>query len=209
MPDVHPGRINVASTPSAPTSVGRKRRDALVAALTATGLRDVVAFREVYRLTSAKLFGICLRVCGDRQAAEDVLQEVYLIVWRRAGSFEPLRSSPVTWLAMIARHRAIDWRRANGRFMSSPPHVEPRPEAETADDAALADAAIIAREETHHVLRCLAKLDAGARDAIRAAFLEGASYPELAERAGVPLPTMKSRVRRGLLQLRKCMTDDC
>lgn len=217
MSHVLPGGVDVVPTPPpSPTD----RREALTAALTATALRDVVAFRAVYRLTSAKLFGICLRVCGDRQAAEDVLQEVYLIVWRRAASFEPLRSSPITWLAAIARNRSIDWRRANGVALPAPSsdpspypspypsRADPRPSAEAADDAALADVAMIAREDTHHVHRCLAKLDPGVRDAIRAAFLDGATYPELAARAGVPLATMKSRVRRGLLQLRKCMTDD-
>lgn len=185
-----------------------ERRDALIAALTATGLQDGAAFRKVYQLTSAKLFGICLRICGERQAAEDVLQEVYLIIWRRAASFEPLRSSPITWLATIARNRAIDWRRVNGRPLSRP--VEPPPPAadEAIDDAVPADAAMIAREDVHDVHRCLAMLDHVARDAIRAAFLDGATYPELAERAGIPLPTLKSRVRRGLLELRKCMADD-
>ncbi|MEH3048104.1 sigma-70 family RNA polymerase sigma factor [Sphingomonas adhaesiva] len=199
---------------SEPSGVGdvaspdTERRAALAAALAATGLRDGAAFRKVYQLTSAKLFGICLRICGERQAAEDVLQEVYLIIWRRAASFEPLRSSPITWLATIARNRAIDWRRANGHPLPPPPDAEPRAAVETADDAALADVAMIAREDAHHVHRCLATLDRGSRDAIRAAFLDGATYAELAERAGVPLATMKSRVRRGLLQLRKRMTDD-
>lgn len=202
MRDNEPSGFNVLASPIATD----ERRDALTAALAATGLQDKAAFREVYQLTSAKLFGICLRICGERQAAEDVLQEVYLIIWRRAGSFEPLRSSPITWLATIARNRAIDWRRVQAR--PPVPPADDAPTADPVDDTALADVAMIAREDAHHVHRCLAMLDEVARDAIRAAFLDGATYAELAERAGIPLPTMKSRVRRGLLQLRKCMADD-
>lgn len=194
----------------ASTDPSLARRDALVAALCATGLRDGAAFRKVYQLTSAKLFGICLRICGERQAAEDVLQEVYLVIWRRAASFEPLRSSPITWLATIARNRAIDWRRAQGRPAPPPPSVDVAGTGagDAVDDAALADVAMIAREDAHHVHRCLAMLDPVSRDAIRAAFLDGTTYAELATRAGIPLATMKSRVRRGLIQLRKCMADD-
>lgn len=78
----------------------------LAATLIAVGGEDRTAFRELYRLTSAKLFGITLRICGERQAAEDVLHDVYLTVWRRAGAWEPGRASPITWLATIARNRA-------------------------------------------------------------------------------------------------------
>jgi RNA polymerase sigma-70 factor (ECF subfamily) len=92
----------------------------LAAMLIATGSEDRAAFREVYRLTSAKLFGICLRICGDRSAAEDVLHDVYLTIWRRAGAWEPGRASPITWLATVARNRAIDWRRAQGGRQTRP-----------------------------------------------------------------------------------------
>ena len=71
------------------------------------GGEDRAAFRELYRLTSAKLFGITLRICGDYAAAEEVLSEVYLIVWRRAGAWEPGRASPITWLATIARNGTV------------------------------------------------------------------------------------------------------
>lgn len=94
------------SEPISPGEPAAAARTALVEALVATGEQDRSAFQRVYRLTSAKLFGVCLRICGDRQAAEDVLHEVYLTVWKRAGGYEPGRSSPITWLATIARNRA-------------------------------------------------------------------------------------------------------
>lgn len=186
-----------------------QRRETLGAALIATGLADRTAFRSVYRLTSAKLFGICLRICGERQAAEDVLQEVYLIVWRRAPSFEPLRSSPITWLATIARNRAIDWRRANGRPPPAAlPDYDAEPAREPSDPALPADVTMIADEEADRLRECLTRLEDRPRRAISSAFIDGLTYSELAQREGVPLPTMKSTVRRALLQLRKCLTDD-
>ena len=84
----------------------------LAAALTAVGRGDRAALREVYDMTAAKLFGICLRICGERASAEDVLQTVYIKVWERAGQFDAARASPITWLATIARNGAIDWRRS-------------------------------------------------------------------------------------------------
>jgi RNA polymerase sigma factor (sigma-70 family) len=181
------------------------RREQLRAALAATGLADRQAFRRVYAMTSAKLFGICLRICGERQAAEDVLQEVYLIVWRRAPSFEPLRSSPITWLATIARNRAIDWRRAQRR---PPPDAPLELAADPPDPGPGAEAALMADQDALRLRGCLDALPDRPRSAIRSAFLDGLTYSELAQRDGVPLPTMKSVVRRALLQLRKCMTDD-
>jgi RNA polymerase sigma factor (sigma-70 family) len=173
----------------------------LAEALVRTGTEDRVAFRDVYRLTSAKLFGICLRICGERQAAEDVLHEVYLTVWKRAGAFEPARASAITWLATIARNRAIDWRRAQGKRVSVPiEEALPIP-----DTAPLASEAMEASERAYRLRECLEELDARPRDAIRTAFFDGLSYSELSEAAAVPLGTIKSWVRRGLIKLRDCL----
>jgi RNA polymerase sigma-70 factor (ECF subfamily) len=175
----------------------------LAEALIRTGTEDRAAFLEVYRLTAAKLFGICLRICGERPAAEDVLHEVYLIVWKRAGAYEPGRASPITWLATIARNRAIDWRRAQfGRGGAIVP-------AEAAmvlpDTAPLADEVLETREQSHQIRKCLEQLEERQGLAIRTAFFDGITYAELAERASVPLGTMKSWVRRGLGKLRDCL----
>ena len=176
----------------------------LIEALAGTAEEDRAAFAEVYQLTARKLLGICLRICGTRQAAEDVLQEVYLTIWRRAGAYDPGRASPITWLATIARNRAIDWRRSH--------HLAP-----VEDDAALAlvpDLAprpgdgLMIEQENRLLQGCLDTLDVDGRDAICTAFFGGLSYAELAELRGVPLGTMKSRVRRSLLKLRDCLGDD-
>lgn len=174
-------------------------------ALLGTGAEDRAAFAELYRLTSAKLFGICLRICGDRQAAEDVLQEVYIQVWRRAASYEPARAGPITWLATIARNKAIDWRRA--RHLPPPP-ASAQDWDEVADDHPLSDAVLLDAEEERRLHLCLEAIEARTAGAIRTAFFDGLTYAELAARDGVPLGTMKSVIRRGLLRLRECLTDD-
>jgi len=173
----------------------------LIEALVRTGEEDRAAFRDVYRLTSAKLFGICLRICGERQAAEDVLHEVYLTVWKRAGAFEPGRASPISWLATIARNRAIDWRRAQGVRVAAP--IDDA--LPIADSAPLASETMETAETAHQLRECLDDLEDQQRNAIRTAFFDGVTYAELAERASVPLGTMKSWVRRGLIKLKECL----
>src|ERR1700682_1124291 len=87
-------------------------RSQLVAALVRVAGGDRTALRTIYQDTSAKLFGVCLRILNDRGEAEDVLQDVYVTVWRKAASFDPARASPITWLVAIARNRSIDRLRA-------------------------------------------------------------------------------------------------
>lgn len=179
-------------------------RAALVDALIRTGEEDRVAFRAVYTMTSAKLFGICLRICGERQGAEDVLHDVYLTIWNRAGAYQPGRASPISWLATIARNRAIDWRRRQGRTRGV--GVE---EADAIpDDRPAQDDALLADEANARLHACLEAIESRQRGAIRSAFFGGLTYVELAERQAVPLGTMKSWVRRGLLALRRCLDAD-
>ncbi len=191
----------MALTDSEEAKAARQR---LTEALVATAAEDRSAFRRLYQLTSAKLFGICLRICGERQAAEDVLQDVYLIIWRRAGGYEPGRASPISWLATIARNRAIDWRRAKG--------VRPTSNIVDANDIASGDMSaidrLLAEEDDRKLHLCLDSLDDPQRQAIRTAFFDGLTYAELAQRQNVPLGTMKSWVRRGLIRLKDCLDDD-
>lgn len=161
---------------------------------------DRVALRSVYEHTSPKLHGICLHLLGDPALAEDVIQEVYLKVWQNAAAFDPQRSSPITWLCMIARNRALDWRRAMGRYEEAMLARAELPGAEPSWDS---DG--VERDRLLH--RCIDELGSDQRAAIRSAFLEGYTYIELAERSGSPLATVKSRIRRGLAQIRKCIED--
>jgi RNA polymerase sigma factor (sigma-70 family) len=188
-----------AETPGAQDAAAARAH--LVEVLIATGEEDRAAFRELYRLTSAKLFGVTLRICGERQAAEDVLHDVYLTIWKRAGAYEPSRASPITWLATIARNRAIDWRRSQAARRAIPlEDVAP-----LVDAAPTAQEGMIAAQDAHLLYECLDELDQAQRDSIRTAFFDGLTYAELAERRKVPLGTMKSWVRRGLMKLRECL----
>lgn len=191
----------MTDSPQAALQQASDARLKLVEALVRTGHEDRAAFRDLYALTSAKLFGICYRICGERQAAEDVLHDVYLTIWKRAGAYEPHRASPITWLATIARNRSIDWRRAQGVRRGTP--IEDAPPI--LDEAPLVSDTLVADEEAHRLHGCLEALEDRQRGAIRTAFFDGVTYAELAERESVPLGTMKSWVRRGLAKLRECL----
>lgn len=191
----------------AATSTGTDRaaadadRQALVRALVRVAEGSEPALRDVYSRTSAKLFGICLRILSDRQEAEDALQDIYLTIWKRAGTYDAERASPVTWLATIARNRAIDRLRARGVR----PFATLDAAADVADARPDALAGIEAAQERDRLARCLDTLEARQAGAIRAAFFGGLTYSELADAGAVPLGTMKSWVRRGLLRLKACL----
>lgn len=176
-------------------------RAALARALAAVAAGDRRAFHTVYQRTSAKLYGICCRILGEGRDAEDALQEAYVNVWRRAGRFDASRASPITWLAAIARNAAIDRLRARGTRTHAP--IEEA--QELADEAPRADALLENAGEAKRLHGCLGELPARDAALIRTAFLEGASYPELAERANEPLGTIKSRIRRALIKLKDCL----
>src|SRR4051794_40703624 len=90
------------------TDLNEADREKLRDWLLATAAGDRGAFEQLYQRTSAKLFGVCLRILRERAEAEEVLQDVYLTIWRKASQYDAERASPITWLAMIARNRAID-----------------------------------------------------------------------------------------------------
>jgi RNA polymerase sigma-70 factor (ECF subfamily) len=180
---------------------GDAARARLVAVLGAVAAGDRRAFQELYQRTSAKLYGVCCRILGEGQDAEDALQEAYANVWRRADRFDAARASPITWLAAIARNAAIDRLRMRGTRNTAP--IEDA--YDIADTAPLADALVEQASDARRLHGCLGELGSGEAALIRTAFLEGASYPELAARAGEPLGTIKSRIRRALIKLRECL----
>lgn len=178
-------------------------RDRLIAALGQVAAHDRSALRQVYDMTSAKLFGICLRICADRDAAEDILQDVYIKVWNRAGRFDAGRASPITWLCTIARNSAIDWCRSSRRPGMLPEDAA----AQVADSTPSADLMIEHAQDSARIIACLDQLEERQGASIRAAFLDGLTYAQVADRMAVPLGTMKSWIRRGLQQLKACMGD--
>ncbi len=164
-------------------------------------LGDRTAFRTLYSCTSAKLFGVTLRILRDRAEAEEALQEVYVKIWRRADGYAAGGYSPISWLVAIARNHALDVLRAR-RPASD--------DIEAALDIASADpdpeAAALAAGERTRIEDCLGQLESDRADAVRGAYLDGYSYEELAQRFGVPLNTMRTWLRRSLIRLRECLT---
>jgi RNA polymerase sigma-70 factor, ECF subfamily len=178
-----------------------RERALLSDALVKTGSGDKSAFEYVYRKTSAKLFGVCLRIFPERAEAEEALQDAFINIWNRAGRYEPGRASPISWLVAVTRNRAIDRLRAQGRISSTP--IE---EANfVADTAPLADVVLEGKDENAKLNGCIETLDSKDAGFIRAAFLNGMTYAELAVRETVPLGTVKSRIRRALIKLRNCL----
>jgi RNA polymerase sigma-70 factor (ECF subfamily) len=163
--------------------------------------RDRDALRQLYEATSAKLFGVCLRILSDREESEDVMQEVYVTVWRRADRYDVARASVVTWLSTIARNRAIDRLRARGPLA----YADPVEDLQIVDDAAGADALLEATDDQRRLQVCLDELDERTRGVIRTAFFEGVTYEALAQRLDAPLGTVKSWIRRGLARLKGCL----
>lgn len=163
---------------------------------------DRSALETVYRMTSAKLLGVIIRLIPDRELAEDVLQEVYIKVWRRAGRYDPDLGSPISWLATVARNSAIDELRKVG---SRPNLGEDTEMYLIADDAPPADEMLCEAEEYAAIRACLEKLEAKQRQSIRSAFFKGQTHAQLAEDTGVPLGTMQSWIRRGLSSLKGCL----
>lgn len=162
---------------------------------------DRSALQAVYDATSSKLFGVVLRILNDRSEAEDVLQEVYISVWAKAGTFDDSRASPITWLATMARNRAIDRQRQVGRRITRPIEAA----GEVADPSEDGLDAVLASEQSVRLAGCLAELDARQQQAIRTAFFEGRTYEDVAGVFDVPIGTMKSWIRRSLMKLKACL----
>ncbi|MEV6283512.1 sigma-70 family RNA polymerase sigma factor [Kribbella sp. NPDC051770] len=160
----------------------------------ADGREDSLA--DAYRRWSGLVFTLCLRALGDRADAEDVTQQVFVSAWRGRGSFDPGAGELGAWLAGVARHRIAD--RLAERYRAQRNQVAAESlverEAEPGHDQVLVDRVVIADE--------LDRIDEPRRTILRLAFYEDRTYAQIADRLGLPLGTVKSHVRRGLLQLR-------
>lgn len=176
-------------------------RDELNQLLQQSGRNDQKAFAELYRRTSSKLFGVCLRMLRDRGEAEEVLQETYATVWRRASSFDASKASAITWLVTLSRNKAIDrLRQHREELMDDPSRLD-----EIVDEQATPAADAQTSQEYRQLQHCLDELEPQQQSSVREAFFSGATYNELATRCKVPLGTMKSWIRRSLMQLRTCL----
>jgi RNA polymerase sigma-70 factor (ECF subfamily) len=172
------------------------------ALLAQVALGNRAAFEALYRATADKLFGVCLRVLGDRPEAEEVLQEVFTAVWHKAAQYDTREGSVMSWLSITARNRAIDRLRARpARSTLGALDMA----AEVADPGASPDQEAEASSDRDRLARCLEQLEPRRRSLIREAFFGGFTYEELATRVQAPLGSIKSWIRRGLAQLRTCL----
>lgn len=169
--------------------------------LARTARQDRAAFAHLYQATSAKLFGIIVRILKRPDLADEVLQEVFVKIWDRAGDFDPRVASPITWMAAIARNRALDEIRRK-----RPESIEDHPELlemASADASALTN--VMRAEDGRRLADCLSRLDAPRRQMVVLAYCEGLSRDELAEKYGQPANTIKTWLRRSLAQLKGCL----
>lgn len=159
---------------------------------------DENAMADLYDRYSGVVYGVALRVLGDTMAAEDVLQEVFLQLWRKPQSFDARRGRLAPWLAVIARNRAID-------LLRKRPREEEIEELPISTGINLEDAAA-QRQAAEKVRRVLDGLPSEQRTTLEMAFFEGMTHTEIAGKTGEPLGTVKTRIRSALLALRKAFS---
>jgi RNA polymerase sigma-70 factor, ECF subfamily len=164
--------------------------------------KDSAAFGALYDATSSKLYGIILRILRRRDLSDEVLQEVYVKIWERAADFEPGRASPITWMATIARNRALDEVRRR-----VPISIEDAPEALNVPSAeAQPLQALELSQDIGRLMACLDRLDPQRRQLVIDAYIQGATREELSVRLGAPVATIKTWLHRSLAQLKGCLS---
>lgn len=172
------------------------------ALLSAVSRGDRSAFEALYTSVSPRLYAVALRLLKRPGWAEEVLQDAFIIVWNKAGSYDGTRSAPLTWLTNIVRNRAIDWLRvADNRWVEL-------------DEIILSELPSTGRnpleqleqsDSNHHLNDCLGLLSPEQRQSIVLAYYHGLSHDEISSQLRRPLGTTKSWIRRGLKQLKGCL----
>lgn len=169
--------------------------------LAAVAAGDQSAFERLYAATRAKLFGVVLRILRRQDLAEAVVQEAYLKIWRSAGQYKPAIASPITWMVTIARHRAID-------------EVRKRAAASAEDELENFDAALDApapparremSDELKRLLECVGQLDPDRQRLVLLAYYNGWSREQLAAKLDQPINTVKTWLRRSMIEIRECL----
>ncbi|WP_063063763.1 ECF RNA polymerase sigma factor SigK [Nocardia violaceofusca] len=196
---------DIDEAPSCPPGGGERaeaqRELATLLAAAATGNRD--AFTRFYRATSARVFGLALRILRNHSAAEEVTQEVYLQAWTAAERYDAALASPIGWLMMLTHRRAVDRVRTE---QSATVRDRVFGHAHLGREHDVVAETVGQRLEEQAVLLCLDTLTATQREAVALAYYSGRTYREVAEHLDAPLPTVKSRIRDALKRLQNCLS---
>lgn len=199
-------RVPMLETTHRGTSRGGDAERRVAADLQRAAGGDHAAFAQVYDATSARAFGVALRVLRDVAQAEEVVQEAYLQVWRFSTRFDPTRGGAVTWILIIVHSKAVDRVRAVERQARRDTIVHASDLRNRGDDDATFTA-VHDRWEATRVRRALAVLTPAQRESIHLAYFDGRTHVEIADRLGLPVGTVKSRIRDGLRRLRDELAD--
>lgn len=169
--------------------------DQLEPLLARTALKDREAFRRLYELSAPHLLGVAVRILQTRGTAEEALQDAFVQIWQRAGTYRPEKARASTWMTSIVRYRALDTLRRSGRETS----IDDVPETALPSTPAAGTTAEPA------LRRCLGELPPSYQQCLSLAFVEGYTHQQLSQKLGTPLGTVKSWIRRGLQQLKECL----
>jgi RNA polymerase sigma-70 factor (ECF subfamily) len=173
----------------------------LVWLLAAVAKGDEAAFARLYAATRAKLYGVVLRILRRQDLADEVMQETYLKIWRSAGQFDPLRAAPISWMVAIARNRAIDLLRRRKEVS-----IEEEPAAmDVASDTVDPLARRELSEDLQRLLGCIGRLPPERQRLVLLAYYNGWSRERLAAELATPVNTIKTWLRRSLLEVRECL----
>jgi RNA polymerase sigma-70 factor (ECF subfamily) len=179
------------------TEEGQRAQDG--ALIHRVGRQEEKAFAELYEQFSPRLYGLALRLVNNAKDAEDILQEAFQQIWKRAGTYDPKLSSGFSWAMMIVWHKAMDRLRKRHRVERIADSAAAFHHfAETDETSCLQPLVKERRQEVH---RALAKIPEDQREALMLAFFSGLTHQQISEQLRVPLGTIKARIRRGLLRL--------
>ncbi|MGR4069326.1 sigma-70 family RNA polymerase sigma factor [Billgrantia sp. C5P2] len=201
MPDASRSSLTRHGATTAPPSSSTSSIDRLSELLQRVAKKDHAAFQQLYNATSAKLYATVLRILQQRGWAEDVVQEAYVTIWLKAEQFDPQRASPITWMATIARHGAIDELRRQPRSPREPEEAL----AQTISSDPTSQERLQGEQEALRLQRCLEELERERQDMVRLAYLDGWSRADLATHFDQPVNTVKTWLHRALKQLKGCL----
>jgi RNA polymerase sigma-70 factor, ECF subfamily len=177
----------------------------LQALLSRTALGDRAAFRRLYDATAPSLLGVALRILNRRDRAEDVLQEAFVNVWHKAGSYTSMASQPMTWLTAIVRNRALDELRSEVRFVADSLDDESGETFDVEDDRPNPLGLLEQAADALRIRGCLDTIDGPQKQCLALAYYHGLSHSEVASHLGSPIGSVKVWLRRGIERLKRCL----